>query len=164
MEEQDRTAQVILLDPCEAGAYGGSHVLKAASGAGFEPGFVPASSTRGIRASFYILTLVQEAQDTWTGLSDSLLMSTSRQGPGETHHTLEMKQPPPPTTIPKSEEETNFLWSLLQSSLLPKTVVHLQGPCTPSGKRLQHIRACGNVCPPAHTTQSKSAHILPLLF
>lgn len=159
MEEQGRTAQVILFDPhkepWEAGAYGGSHVLKAPSGAGFEPGFVPVSPTRGIRASFYILTLVQEAQDTWTGLPDSLLMSTSRQGPGETQHTLEMKQPPPPTPSPKSEEETNFLWSLLQSSLPPKTVVHLQGACTPSGKRLRTFERVG-MCALQHTQLSPS--------
>lgn len=95
------------------------------SRAGFEPGFAPVWPAREPRASLYILTLVQEEEDPWTGPLDSLLMSELpldfQAGPGK-KETLCPSTPWKLTSchlqlqVQSQNGKLNFLWSPPQSS------------------------------------------------
>lgn len=71
------------LQPSEGGAHKGPQAHKDEAtcsrrpcrGSGFELGLAPFSPRERPPASLSILTLIQEEQDSWTGLSDSLLVS-----------------------------------------------------------------------------------------
>lgn len=71
------------LQPGEGGAHKGPQAHKdeltcsrrPRHGSGFELGLAPVGPRERPQASLSILTLVQEEQDSWTGLSDSLLVS-----------------------------------------------------------------------------------------
>lgn len=155
------------------------HRDEVCSGAQLESGFAPVWPIRGSRASLYILTLVQEEQEQenskgtdWAARfpSESILPLDFQAAPGEkdprSQHSLEMNELPSPVQVQNQNRKRNSPGSPLQNSLPPRQWLANRGPGACSGGRPRHTRACGYVCPPAHThlTQSKSASIVPLFF